>query len=96
MNKKILTEKTKELLLEYPAYSEEIQDLYYLALDEIEEGGSESHECQLAYSEMLEIINYTDNTNNSNDNPADDLKKEQETHWKEEELQKEIEKKRNY
>lgn len=93
MNKKILTEKTKELLLEYPAYSEEIKDLYYLALDEIEEGGSESHECQLAYSEMLEIINYTNNINNINDNPADDLRKEEERNWTQEQIQKEIEKK---
>lgn len=38
-----------------PELKPEIQDLYFLAISEIEEGGSESHECDLAYNDMLEI-----------------------------------------
>jgi hypothetical protein len=38
-----------------PELKSEIQDLYSLAILEIEEGGSESHECELAYSDMLEL-----------------------------------------
>jgi hypothetical protein len=38
-----------------PELNEEIRDLYSLAVSEIEEGGSESHECDLAYNDMLEL-----------------------------------------
>lgn len=38
-----------------PELKPEIQDLYSLAISEIEEGGSEDHECDLAYNDMLEI-----------------------------------------
>jgi hypothetical protein len=38
-----------------PELKSEIQELYSLAISEIEEGGSESHECDLAYSDMLEL-----------------------------------------
>lgn len=62
MDLKIFTEKTKELLKNNPLYSEEIEQLYYLALSEIEDGSSEIHECNLAYNDMLDIIN-----NNTND-----------------------------
>jgi hypothetical protein len=31
-------------------------DLFELAMTEIEEGGSESHECQLAINEMEELV----------------------------------------
>jgi hypothetical protein len=39
-----------------PDLKDKIHDLYYLAISEMEEGGSETHECQLAYSDMLELI----------------------------------------
>ena len=57
MDLKIFTEKTRELLKNNPQYSEEIEQLYYLALSEIEDGSSEIHECNLAYIDMLDIIN---------------------------------------
>lgn len=38
-----------------PELKSEIQELYYLAISEIEEGGSESHECDLAHNDMLEL-----------------------------------------
>lgn len=39
-----------------PELKSEIQDLYSLAISEIEEGGSETHECQLAYNDMLDLL----------------------------------------
>jgi hypothetical protein len=41
----------------HPHLTEEIRDLYSLAASEIEEGGSESHECHLAYEDINELIN---------------------------------------
>ena len=40
-----------------PELKSEIQDLFSLAISEIEEGGSESHECELAYNDMIELEN---------------------------------------
>jgi hypothetical protein len=57
INKQTFKEKTAELINKYPAYSEEFMDLYQYAMDEIEEGGSEEHECELSYNDMLEILN---------------------------------------
>lgn len=85
MNLKTLKEKTRELIKEYPAYIEELSSLYELALDEIEEGGSEDHECELAYNDMLEIINNLDMIND----PSDDLRKEEERNWTQEQKEKE-------
>ena len=45
------------LIDQYPQKSDEIRGYYQLALDEIEEGGSESNECSLAYSDMLSCLN---------------------------------------
>lgn len=41
----------------YPNLKEEILDFYYLAKDEIEEGGSEMHEINLAINSINELIN---------------------------------------
>jgi hypothetical protein len=46
----------QQCMLEYPSKKEIIKDIYYLALSEIEEGGSEMHECQLAINDIQEII----------------------------------------
>ena len=46
----------QQCILEYPSKKEIIKDIYYLALTEIEEGGSESHECQLAVNDIQEMI----------------------------------------
>jgi len=91
MNLTILEEKTKELIGQYPAYSEELIDLYHLALDEIEDGSSEFHECNLAYSDMLDIVNNIV----VEDDPSQDLMKEEERNWTQNEIQKEIEDRKN-
>jgi hypothetical protein len=41
---------------ENPDLKSEILDFYYLAVSEIEEGGSETHECELAYNDIVELI----------------------------------------
>lgn len=51
-----LKKETIQLMEKHPNLKEEIKDFYYLAISEIEEGGSESHECHLALSSMQEII----------------------------------------
>jgi len=91
MNLTILREKTKDLISQYPAYSEELTDLYELALDEIADGSPEFHECNLAYSDMLEIINNIV----VEDDPSQDLMKEEERNWTQNEIQKEIEDRKN-
>ena len=40
----------------YPKQGDELRDLYHLAVSEIEEGGSESNECSLAWRDMLESV----------------------------------------
>ena len=40
----------------YPKKGDELRDLYHLAVSEIEEGGSESNECSLAWRDMLELV----------------------------------------
>jgi hypothetical protein len=42
---------------ENPNLKDQIVSLYQLALDEVEEGGSEEHECQLAERDILDLIN---------------------------------------
>jgi len=41
----------------YPQHKEEIQDLFQLCLDEIEEGGSIWNECSLCENGINELIN---------------------------------------
>lgn len=40
----------------YPTKANELRELYHLAGDEIESGGSESNECSLAWRDMLELV----------------------------------------
>ena len=40
----------------YPFLNKELSELVELAMSEIDEGGSESNECNLAYRDMVEII----------------------------------------
>lgn len=56
MDLETLKEKTLELIQKYPEYKDDFQDYFYLAKCEIEEGGSENHECELAYGDMLTIV----------------------------------------
>ena len=82
MNLKTLKEKTLELLKKYPQYKADFEDFYYLALSEIEEGGSEQHECDLAYNDMLAIVNDIED-------PSFDLRKEEEANWTQDQKEKE-------
>lgn len=47
-----LSTRTKELTIKHPNLKQELIELYILACDEVEEGGSETHECELAISDM--------------------------------------------
>ena len=86
MNIETLKEKTIELLETHPEYKHHFEEYYYLALSEIEEGGSEQHECDTAYNEMLAIIE-----NYNEDDSSQDLTKEQEHNWLQDEIKREIE-----
>lgn len=57
MNIQHLKEQTLEFIQKRPDLKSELVDYYQLAVSEIEEGGSEYHECELAYSDMLDLIN---------------------------------------
>lgn len=56
MNLKELKNEALRLIDAYPTKSDEIREYYFLAVSEIEEGGSEVHECDLAWRDMLESI----------------------------------------
>lgn len=92
MNLQELKLKTRELISDYPEYREEFVDFYELAESEVEEGGSEQHECELAYNDMMEIVRSLE----MHDDPADDLRKEEERNWVQEQIQKEIDKRSDY
>lgn len=55
MDKAELKAEAIRIIKSKPNLKSEIQDLYSLALSEIEEGGSETHECYLAYNDMIEL-----------------------------------------
>lgn len=57
MDLKQLREETHKLIHDNPDLKSEILDFYDLAVSEVEEGGSEMHECELAHNDMLELIN---------------------------------------
>lgn len=57
MTIKDLKTYVKECISKFPNKREEIIEMLLLAINEIEEGGSESHECDLAYRDIEEIIN---------------------------------------
>lgn len=86
MNLQQLKQRTLEFIKEYPSYETEFLDYYYLAVAEIEEGGSENHECDLAYNDMLAIVNDIED-------PRFDLRKEEEYNFTQEQIQNEIDKK---
>jgi len=53
---KELRKYATEMMGEHPSIASEILDFYQLACDEVEQGGSENHECELAYSDIQYII----------------------------------------
>jgi hypothetical protein len=55
MNLSELKAEAIRIIKAKPELKSEIQDLFSLAISEIEEGGSENHECDLAHNDMLEL-----------------------------------------
>jgi hypothetical protein len=51
-----LTKHCAKLIEKHPDKKSEIVELWQLAHTEIEEGGSEFHECELAMSDIEELI----------------------------------------
>lgn len=41
---------------QYPQLDEEVRDLYFLAVTEVEDGESEANECELAIGSIDELI----------------------------------------
>jgi hypothetical protein len=56
MNIQALKAEAIRIIKEIPDLENEVRDLFELAMTEIEEGGSESHECQLAINDMEELV----------------------------------------
>jgi hypothetical protein len=56
MTSQELYRETTKFILENPEIREQISDFYYLALDEIQDGQSETHECNMAYNDMLQLV----------------------------------------
>ena len=49
--------ETTILIKAHPLHTATLIDFYQLAADEVSDGGSETHECELAYNDMLEVVN---------------------------------------
>jgi hypothetical protein len=47
----------QEVVEKYPSLRSEIMEFYALAQMEVEDGGSVEHECELAISDIEELIN---------------------------------------
>jgi hypothetical protein len=56
MNIQTLKAEALKIIKEIPDLEGEVKDLFELAMTEIEEGGSESQECQLAINDMEELV----------------------------------------
>lgn len=46
----------KEVRKNHPEHSSEILDFLFLCQDEVEGGGSESHEVQLCYNDICDLV----------------------------------------
>lgn len=51
-----LVEWAKGIKQQFPQQKDEIWSFISLCIDEIEEGGSESHEVQLAYNDICDLV----------------------------------------
>lgn len=47
----------QEVVEKHPSLGGEIMEFYALAQMEVEDGGSENHECELAVSDIEDLIN---------------------------------------
>jgi hypothetical protein len=49
---------TIDLIKQYPQHKGQLTEYYYLAESEIEEGGSVEHECEIARTDMMDLIKH--------------------------------------
>jgi hypothetical protein len=56
MDKRTVTMFADNMIKQYPELFNDIIDFIYLAIDEIDEGGSPTHEWELAYNSIKELI----------------------------------------
>lgn len=61
MDKRTVTMFADNMIKQYPELFNDIIDFIYLAIDEIDEGGSPTHEWQLAYTSIKELIEEHEN-----------------------------------
>lgn len=61
MNKLAMIQHARKMTGLYPDLKNEINDLVYLAIDEIEEGGSETHETSLAIESINQLVTNGEN-----------------------------------
>ena len=57
MNLESLKQFVRDCIKQKPDRADEIKDIFFLATDEIEDGGSEVHECRLAVGSINELLN---------------------------------------
>lgn len=60
MNKQYLKQFCLEKIANHPDLETEIKDYYFLAMDEIYDGGSEQHEVELAVNDIEALIKNSD------------------------------------
>lgn len=56
MNRQTVSAFADKMIKEYPVLKSDIIDFIDLAIDEIEDGGSSSHEWELAYNSIEELV----------------------------------------
>ena len=56
MTLKELKKYCVEIIQQHPHHEMEIRDFYDLAEMEVEDGGSENHECELAMSDIEDLV----------------------------------------
>ena len=56
MDLEIFKAKCIEVIKVYPHLRSEVGDLFQLAEDEIEDGGSEEHECELGMQALVDLM----------------------------------------
>jgi hypothetical protein len=46
-----------QMIADFPHLEDDVTSYFHLAQDEIEQGGSEYHECELAYWDIMNLLN---------------------------------------
>jgi hypothetical protein len=69
MTRKIVNDFAMKMISEYPVLKHDIIDFVTLAIDEIDEGASPTHEWELAYRSIEELI--SEHKNKHNDESID-------------------------